>query len=131
MSTTLTKKTTPKTQTAQTTESRRTVIPEHRIHRKEDAYELLINLPGVIEKNLQVHLESRWLKIKGSPNSPVVEGFRNIHEEFTTPDYECEFKVPNDIDPEKTSAKLMNGVLTVVLSKAVEHLPRSISINAS
>ena len=116
---------------SKTVETRRTVIPDYKVLRGEDHFEILVTLPGVSEDNLDIRLENQWLKIKGSPASLDVAGFSCIHEEFTTPDYECEFKIPPSTDPEKIQAKVNNGVLTLNLPKAATYAPRSIAVNAS
>ena len=112
-------------------ESRRTVIPEYHINREEEAVEIRVQLPGVNEESLDINLENQWLRIKGSPDSLDTEGFERIHVEFLTTDYECEFKIPNTVDPEKITAKLDNGLLTLVLTKSEAYAPRNISVNAS
>ena len=120
-----------KVEAPKTTETRRTVIPDYRVLRAEDKFEVLVTLPGVNEGNLDVQLENQWVKVKGSPTSLDMAGFSCIHEEFATPDYECEFKIPSTTDPEKIDAKLTNGILTLTLPKAAEHAPRNIRVSAS
>ena len=89
---------------------RRTVIPEYKVSQTEEAYEIQAHLPGVNQENLNIELEDQWLKLSGNTENLDTEGLNPLHIEFTERNYECKFKIPNQIDPDLISAKLTNGV---------------------
>ncbi len=110
---------------------RRTVIPEYKINQANEAFEILVYMPGVTQSNLDIQLEDQWMKITGAPETLDTSGLKPLHVEFTECNYECEFKIPNQIDREGITAKLENGVLRLGLPKAKEHKRRNITVNAS
>jgi len=110
--------------------SRRMVIPEYQVFRKEDIFEIRANLAGVSQENLEVLTEDRWLRIRGVANEPNPEGFRKVYSEFTDTDYEIGFRIPATVDESKIKATLVNGVLTVTMPKQKEHVRRTIEVKA-
>ncbi len=113
------------------TSSKPVVVPEYRIFTRDDSFEITAAMPGVSEKNLEVQLEDSWLSIKGQSEEINLDGFNKLYAEFTTPNYECGFKLPNGIDGEGISASLVNGMLKIKLPKAKEHRRHTIAVTAS
>lgn len=120
-----------KTPVTKSTDTRRVVIPEYKVNQGKDQVDITVLMPGVDEKNLDIRLEDRWLKVKGSPDGIDADGFQPLHREFAVRDYEVEFKAPPMIDVERISAKMGDGLLRLTLPKAESHQPRNIKVNAS
>lgn len=121
------KKETGATQTA----TRKTVVPHYKVDQQEDVFLVSLMLPGVDEGNLHLEADGQWLKIKASPTTLDNKGFHAAHLEFTERDYEAEFRIPDSIDRNKISGRLVNGVLKVTLPKGKEHQRHAIKIDAS
>ncbi len=86
----------------------------------EKAEEILveIELPGVPDKDIKILLYPNRVEVSGiKRGSPLVEGVRyhRLEREFGA--FRREVFVPRAIDPDRTFARLANGVLIVVLRK--------------
>jgi HSP20 family protein len=78
-----------------------------------DKITLTADVPGVKQDQLDLSVEQNVLTIKGSRKERT---------------FSRAFKLSPHVDPEKITAKLEDGVLTVVLAKRPEAQPRQIKI---
>lgn len=106
------------------------VRPAVDIMESEDGLTIVTDLPGVPRENLFIDIENSILTIEGSPAGPAGPG-TDVYREFGLSRFYRQFQIPDKIDPEKTSASLQNGVLTLQLFKAEAALPRKIAIQAA
>jgi HSP20 family molecular chaperone IbpA len=109
--------------------TKRVVVPEYQILRKEGGYEIRAELPGVAERALEITVKDRLLTLKGQTAPLEFEGLRASYSEFTAVDYAAGFRLSDDIDDESIGAILKNGMLTVSLPKYKERQPRTIQVN--
>lgn len=85
---------------------------------KETAYEVIAELPGMDEKNIDVSVSNGSLIIKGEKQEEKEEKTKNYHmQERYFGRFERSFRVPETVDTDKIGSTFKKGVLTVVLPK--------------
>lgn len=94
------------------------------------AFVVKADLPGVTDKDLQISLNQDVLTLSGERKPDAPEGYAVHRQERAPARFSRSFTLPSKVDPEKTSAVLKNGVLTLTLAKAPEAQPRKITVNA-
>ena len=103
-------------------------VPRVRFHDTGNAFVLKADLPGVREADLSVSLEQDVLTLAGQRRGDAPEGYAAYRQERAPFRFSRSFALPAKVDPEKTSAVLEHGVLTVTLEKAAEVKPRQIAV---
>ncbi|RJX26904.1 MAG: Hsp20/alpha crystallin family protein [Desulfurivibrio sp.] len=88
-------------------------------------------LPGVNEDEINIKLHNNLLTIKGERREIIPEGYAILRQERNVAPFSRSFSLPVEIDPEKTSASLKNGILTVKLVKAQAAKPKKIVVQAA
>ena len=92
---------------------------------------LSVELPGLSERDFELTLAKDVLTLSGEIKAESPEGY-SVHRRERQPlRFSRSFALPAQVDPEKISATLENGVLTVTLEKAPEGQPRTISVRAN
>jgi len=100
------------------------------IHEGPDGLTLEADLPGATERNLHIQLEDNVLDLYAKIDSPAPEGARLVHEEYRLGDYHRSFILSDEVDRERISAELKNGVLRLVLPKGERARTRRIEIKS-
>jgi HSP20 family molecular chaperone IbpA len=100
------------------------------IHDGPDGLTLEADLPGSAESNLFVQLEDNVLNLHARIESPAPEGARLLHEEYWVGDYFRSFILSDEVDRERITAELKNGVLRLFLPKADRARTRRIEIRS-
>jgi len=100
------------------------------IHEGADGLTLEADLPGATERNLHIHLEDNVLDLYAKIDSPAPEGARLVHEEYRLGDYHRSFILSDEVDRERITAELKNGVLSLFLPKADRARTRRIEIKS-
>lgn len=102
------------------------VRPAVDIFETEENLTLVADLPGLAKEDLDINLERGILTLRGrvKGGAPGKAVFR----EFALAEYFRQFQLPDEIDPDKTSAELKKGVLTLTLAKSAAAKPRRIEI---
>lgn len=94
----------------------------------EDGLVLRADLPGVSAEALELQVQDNRLTLFGHVDQAVGEEVRLLHQEFHMGDFLRSFILSDDVDHERISAKLTNGVLEVTLPKIPRAQPRRISV---
>jgi HSP20 family protein len=89
---------------------------------------LYADLPGVPKDRLTVQVEADTLTIAGEMDVPMPQGMAATHAEVNLPRYRRTFTLSKELDPEKLSAELKNGVLRLRIDKAVHAQPRRVQV---
>lgn len=85
---------------------------------RNGGYELLAELPGLTENQIEVKLANGIVTIKGEKSSERVEDQDDYHlRERSFGSFQRSFRVPANVDPDKIEAKFDKGVLKVSLPK--------------
>ena len=103
-------------------------VPYADIYETDDALSVVMEMPGVEKKDLNVALENDVLRVDGRIDFSKYEGMEPVYTEYNVGHYTRSFTLSNKIDQERISAQLDDGVLTLTLPKAKEAQPRRISI---
>ena len=103
-------------------------VPYADIYETDEALTVVMEMPGVEKKDLNVALENAVLRVDGQINFSKYEGMEPVYAEYNVGHYARSFTLSNKIDQEKISAQLEDGVLTLTLPKAKQARPRRISI---
>ena len=104
-----------------------TYVPDVDIIEDADTITLRADLPGVKRENLDIDIREGTLTLTGTLDAP--ETHHNlVYREYELGGFSRRFTLGERIDQEKISAKLDNGVLTLVLPKAAASKPRKIEI---
>jgi HSP20 family protein len=88
---------------------------------KDGTYEIVCELPGIDEKDIEVKYSNGMLMIRGVKTEPKEEVKRDYYyfSERRYGSFERWFAIPEWVDFEKISAVFNKGVLTVVLPKSM------------
>ena len=110
--------TTTQTTTEQTAE-KTTFLPQVDVVETLVGYRLVFDIPGVTKKDVKISFEKGKLNITGDISSGIDQGAR----------YERNVRLSDDLDKEKITAKLENGILDLAILKKPEAQPVAISVN--
>jgi HSP20 family protein len=99
------------------------------IFETQDAYTLEADMPGVQKNGIEVTLEDNELILTGHREESAPQNASLTYRESRAADYRRSFELAPEIDPEKITAKIENGVLTVLLPKAEQVKPRRIEVS--
>lgn len=89
---------------------------------------LRADLPGVTADELELQVEDNRLTLLGKVTPPAPPEARMIYQEYRVGDFLRSFILSDDVDHERISAKLTDGVLEVTLPRASSSQPRRIQI---
>ena len=89
---------------------------------------LLADLPGVPKDRLALRVEGDQLAIEAEAVLAVPQGMEPGHVEVGLPRYRRTFTLSKELDADKVSAELAQGVLRVRIPQAEHAQPRRISV---
>ncbi len=92
---------------------------------------LYADLPGVPRDKLDLRVEGDQLHIEAELALPMPQGMTPSHAEVSRARYRRAFTLSKELDADKVSAELSQGVLRVRIPKAEHAQPRKISIQVS
>lgn len=104
-----------------------TYLPPFDIRETEDELVLFGDLPGVSADELDIRFENNELTIHGKV-SPRHQDVDFLHSEYRVGNYHRVFAIGENVDAEKISAEMRDGVLTVHLPKSEKARPRRIEV---
>ncbi len=112
------------------TEERFLFTPPIDIFENEDGLVLQADLPGVSIKTLELQVQDNKLTLFGRVHPVVPPEAQTLHQEYAVGDFLRSFILSDEVDHERITATMNNGVLKVVLPKAPQAKPRRIEVNA-
>jgi HSP20 family molecular chaperone IbpA len=92
---------------------------------------LYADLPGVSRDKLDLKVESDTLTIEAESGIELPDGLRSHHTEVNLARYRRVFTLSKELDTEKVSAELAQGVLTLRIPKARHAQPRRIEVQVA
>ena len=111
----------------QTQTAEKFVMPVARVLENADGYTLEVEMPGVNKENLEMWVENNELTILGRRSLPQIGGTL-VHRESQSENFRRSFEIDPSIDTGKISAKIDQGVVTLVLPKAEQAKARKIMV---
>lgn len=104
-------------------------VPSTDIYETDDALTLVMEIPGVEKKDVNVSLENDVLLVESKIDFSKYEGLEPVYAEYNVGHFTRSFTLSDKIDQEGISADLEDGVLTLTLKKAKQAAARRIAIN--
>ena len=117
------------------------VTPKVDVKEQKDAYILEMDIPGKTEKDVNIEFHRNVLTISSEKKSEkeekkeekaeAKEPAEYLIKERSYSKFSRSFTVPEDVENDKISAKVENGVLKVVMPRKALEQPRRIAITAA
>ena len=98
------------------------------IYETDDALTVVMEIPGVEKKDVELNVENDVLRVEGRVDFTKYEGLEPLYTEYNVGHFARSFTLSNRIDQQQIAAQLEDGVLTLMLKKAKEAIPRKIAI---
>jgi HSP20 family protein len=92
---------------------------------------LVAEVPGLESKDLEITGSRDTLTVAGRRDTSLPDGAALHRQERGQMSFARSFALPVHVDPDRVSADLKDGLLTITLPKAAEARPRQISVQAS
>ncbi len=109
-----------------------TFNPQFDVKESSDAFILYADVPGVVEKDIDISLVNNRLMITGQRQSEEeVKGEAYYRSERTWGSFSRSFTLPEGVEANKVTAELKNGVLIVQLPKTGEAKSKQIPVLAA
>jgi HSP20 family protein len=99
------------------------------IYETDDALTVVMEIPGVEKKDVDVNIENDVLRVEGRLDFTKYEGLEPLYTEYNVGHFARAFTLSNKIDQQQIAAELNDGVLTLTLKKVKEAIPRKIAIS--
>ncbi len=92
---------------------------------------MTLDLPGVAKGDIKVSIDGRRVNVEAlsSKNDERKDGDRLLYRERAESKYSRSFALPAEVDQERSSAKLDNGVLKLELAKRRVASAAQITVN--
>lgn len=104
--------------------------PRADVTEDSDSYVLTFDLPGMTREDVKINFNDNTLKISGERKETTENSAATCHRvERVFGKFYRSFNFPTQVNAEKISASLSNGVLTVTVPKADEVKPKEITIS--
>lgn len=113
---------------AEKTVPARYYVPSTDIYETDDALMVVMEVPGVDRKNVEVKLENDELHVEARIDFSNYEGMEPLYTEYSVGHFARTFTLSHMIDQQKIGASLSDGVLTLTLKKVQQAKPRHIDI---
>jgi HSP20 family protein len=97
------------------------------IWENEQGLTVIADMPGVTAEGLSIDLRENILTIYGKIQEEKASG-KIIAQEFEVGDFYRQFSLSEQIDQEKITASMKDGVLTLTLPKQAPAQPRKITV---
>lgn len=105
--------------------------PDVDIVERADAFVVTADLPGVDEEHVRVRLEEGVLFIDAELAVGPEPSWNPVYVEYRLGGYHREFGLSEEIDVDRISASMRDGVLELLLPKTERHRPRTIPVQAA
>jgi HSP20 family protein len=105
------------------------VFPLINLTEDKDNYYVRAELPGVKSDELDIQVTGNNLAISGERKIAAQEDARYHRREREAGTFSRIIGLPGEVDTDKVEARLENGILSIVVSKAEIAKPKQISVN--
>ncbi len=106
------------------------VFPAVNITEDNDQYYIRAELPGIKSDEIDLQVTGRNLSISGERKIQVHDEKTNYHRrEREAGKFSRVIELPGDINPDQVTAKMVNGMLTVVIAKSEASRPKQIAVS--
>ena len=112
----------------ETTIPARIFVPAADIYEAENDLTVILEMPGVEKKNVDIRVEDGVLNVEGRLDLTKYHGLQPLYTEYNIGHYARSFRLSSKIDQNKIAAEMKDGVLSLKLPKVEEAKPRTIQI---
>ncbi len=112
-------------------ERQEAIVPAVDVTEDAGGITVLADLPGVPREALQLHVDADQLVIEGQARLEGPEGMQLTHQELPSLLYRRVFTLSKELDAERVSAELKNGVLRLRIPRIQQAQPRKIRIDVA
>lgn len=107
-------------------------FPTVDIREEKDKYVLEADMPGFVDKDVNVHVDNNVLYLESTREEKKEENHDSyLLRERQACAFRRSFNLPDGVDVEGIKGEFKNGVLTVTLPKSPERQPKKIAIKLS
>jgi HSP20 family protein len=107
------------------------VFPAINVSEDTESVYVRAELPGLEVGDLDINMENNTLTIAGERKKPAADEQASYHRrEREWGSFSRSFTLNTRVDADKVQARYVDGILTVILPKAVESKPRQITVQA-
>jgi HSP20 family molecular chaperone IbpA len=103
-------------------------MPDTDIYETDEALVVVMDMPGVEKKNIDIKVEKNVLSVEGQIDFAKYENLKPVYTEYNVGHFSRSFSISQDIDSAAISAKVEDGVLTLRLPRVKEAAPRRIEV---
>jgi len=103
-------------------------VPHTDVYETEDALTVVMEMPGVDRKDVEIELKEDVLRVEGRIDFAKYGGMEPVYTEYNVGHYARSFALSDQVDQENIGAQLEDGVLTLTLPKVAEAKPRRIAL---
>ncbi len=103
-------------------------VPATDIYETDGSLVVVMDMPGVEKRNLDIRLEKNVLSVEGRIDFSNYENLKPVYTEYNVGHFSRSFQISSQIDSGRISATINDGVLTLELPKAKEATPRRIEV---
>lgn len=100
------------------------------IFETEEGLVLRADLPGVPSDGVELQVQDNRLTLFGRVERTETENSALLHQEYHDGDFLRSFILSDDVDHDRISARLSDGVLEVTLPRLPKTQPRKISVQS-
>ena len=112
-----------------TTPAAASVRPAYHVHEDDHGYDITVQLPGVAKDGLEITEQEGQLTISGRRAWTAPAEWTSLYRETPRANFVLTLSHQGDVDAEKISAELKDGVLRLTLPKAEAAKPRKITVS--
>ena len=106
----------------------RVFVPAADIYEAEHDLTVVLEMPGVEKKNVDINVENGVLSVDGRIDLAKYQGLQPLYTEYNIGHYSRSFRLSSKIDQNKIGAEMKDGVLSLKLPKVEEAKPRTIQV---
>ncbi len=116
-------------QAQERTEAGKFYSPYTDIYETKETVIVAMEVPGVGKSDIDIRLDKGVLTVTGNVDPKRYDGLEPIYSEYNVGNFVRTFTLSTKIDSEAISAGVIDGVLTVRLSKTPEPVAKRIAID--
>ena len=112
----------------ETTIPARIFLPAADIYEAENDLTVILEMPGVEKKNVDIRVEDGALIVEGRLDLTKYQGLQPVYTGYNIGHYARSFRLSSKIDQNKIAAEMKDGVLSLKLPKVEEAKSRTIQV---
>lgn len=113
----------------ESTVATRAFLPVTDIFETDQSLTVVLEMPGVSKKDVEVGVENDVLTIEGRIDFSKYDGLQPLYTEYNIGNYSRSFQISSKVEQEGIRAEMKDGVIKLVLPKAEKAKPRRINVS--